>query len=175
MSEFKSEFTDYKLTYYEILGLSEEFQKSPSISSKKLRAAYRHTLLQHHPDKTSSSITRRNRQTFTVDQISQAFSTLLDPLSKAKYDHEIKMRRILSADSRKGADDSVGMETIDLEELESDEHNKLWYKSCRCGNGQGYLILEKDLEAAVHDQEIYVECRGCSLMLKVLFAINEEI
>ncbi|POS86041.1 hypothetical protein EPUL_003653 [Erysiphe pulchra] len=174
MSKFKDEYPENKPSFYDILGLSETHQKSPSISSKILRAAYRQTLLQNHPDKITSSSLRQDYQVYSIDQITQAFSTLLDPTTKAKYDQELKMQQILSKESGKVADLPAGTEIVDLDELESDEYNRTWYKSCRCGNDQGFLVLEKDLEAAVNDQEIFVECRGCSLMLKVLFSISEE-
>ncbi|RKF61967.1 Diphthamide biosynthesis protein 4 [Erysiphe neolycopersici] len=174
MSKLKDESSDNQSTYYGILGLSNAHQKSRSISSKILRAAYRQTLLQHHPDKIINSSKRQNYQVYSVDQITQAYSTLLDPVTKAKYDHELKMRQILNTDSGKVADLSAGTEIIDLDEFQSDEYNRSWYRSCRCGSDQGFLILEKDLEAAANDQEICVECRGCSLMLKVLFSLSEE-
>lgn len=68
----------------------------------------------------------------------------------------------------------TGIETVDLDDLEVDEARGEWYRSCRCGDDQGFLVAESDLEEAVEEGELSVGCRGCSLWLKVLFGVMEE-
>lgn len=68
----------------------------------------------------------------------------------------------------------TGIETVDLDDLEVDEAQGIWYRSCRCGDERGFLIKEADLEEAAEDGEVSVGCRGCSLWLKVLFGVVED-
>ena len=64
------------------------------------------------------------------------------------------------------------MEDLEYEEAQG---TPVWYRICRCGDDRGFLIREQDLEEAEDDGEICVGCRGCSLWLKVLFAVVEGI
>jgi diphthamide biosynthesis protein 4 len=163
----------YMPTYYEILGLPEGFRDDPILSAQTLRNAYRRALLQNHPDKaTQSTVTGAN---FSIDQISEAFSTLADRKARAEYDKELKKRVVEYERGVKGREVfRTGIETVDLDDLETEELQGIWYKSCRCGEGRGFLIRESDLEEAAEDGEISVGCRGCSLWLKVLFGVMEK-
>jgi len=49
-----------------------------------------------------------------------------------------------------------------------------WYRSCRCGNPQGYRFTETDLEEAIDLGELMVGCVDCSLWLRVLFSVVVE-
>jgi diphthamide biosynthesis protein 4 len=163
----------YMPTYYEVLGLPEGFRDDPILSAQTLRNAYRRALLQNHPDKaTQSPMTGAN---FSIDQISEAFSTLADRKARAEYDKELKKRVAEYERGVKGREVfRTGIETVDLDDLETEELQGIWYRSCRCGDGRGFLIRESDLEEAAEDGEISVGCRGCSLWLKVLFDVMEE-
>jgi diphthamide biosynthesis protein 4 len=163
----------YMPTYYEVLGLPEGFRDDPILSAQTLRNAYRRALLQNHPDKATQSPMTGAK--FSIDQISEALSTLADRKARAEYDKELKKRVAEYERGVKGREVfRTGIEIVDLDDLETEELQGIWYRSCRCGDGRGFLIRESDLEEAAEDGEISVGCRGCSLWLKVLFGVMEE-
>ncbi|KAG4413685.1 hypothetical protein IFR04_013189 [Cadophora malorum] len=167
----------YMPTYYEILGLPQALHDEPNLPAQTLRVAYRRALLQNHPDKSSSNHALNSKATiYSIDQISEAFNTLSNPKSRTKYDQELKLQ---SATKQHGGVTGeqvfrTGIETVDLDDLEIDEAQSIWYRSCRCGDERGFLIKEADLEEAAEDGEISVGCKGCSLWLKVLFGVMED-
>lgn len=166
-------------TFYEILGIPEALRDAPSISAQTLRSAYRRALLQNHPDKSklpAKSSLSSGKEPYSIDQISEAFSTLSNPQLRSAYDKELKVR---SATLQVGRQDGslafrTGIEIVDLDDLGIDEANGTWYRSCRCGDDFGFLIREEDLEEAADDGELSVTCKGCSLWLKVLFGVVDD-
>ena len=162
------------LTHYDVLSLPVGKPLTPQL----VKAAYRRALLQHHPDK--STPVPKLTSTYTIDQITTAYSVLLSPKQKADYDRELA----LSASSRQAAGDKdgeifrTGVEVVDLDDLEYEEDAKTgemtWFRGCRCGDDRGYIIKEEDLEDASSEGELYAGCLGCSLWLKVLFGVVEE-
>ncbi|PBP19134.1 Diphthamide biosynthesis protein 4 [Diplocarpon rosae] len=163
-------------TYYEVLGLPEAVHKKPSLPAQTLRSAYRRALLQNHPDKSTNNVLTSKETTYSIDQITEAFTTLSNPKSKIDYDQTLKLQRA-STNVGGGKENQVfrtGIESVDLDDLEVEEARGIWYRSCRCGDERGFLIKEGDLEAAAEDGEISVGCKGCSLWLIVLFGIMEE-
>jgi diphthamide biosynthesis protein 4 len=162
----------YMPTYYEILGLPEALRDDPNLSAQTIRNAYRRALLQNHPDKaTQPDVKGAN---FSIDQISEAFSVLSDGKTRTKYDRELKQNGAEYERGVRGEVFRTGIEAVDLDDLDTDQAQGIWYKSCRCGDERGFLITESDLEEAAEDGEISVGCRGCSLWLKVLFGVMEE-
>lgn len=160
-------------TYYEVLGLPEALRGDPNLSAHTIRNAYRRALLQNHPDKATQHDVKG--ATFSIDQISEAFSILSDRKARAGYDKGQKQKVAEHERGVKGREVfRTGIETVDLDDLETDEAQGVWYRSCRCGDERGFLIRESDLEEAAEDGEISVGCRGCSLWLKVLFGVVEE-
>ena len=123
----------------------------------------------------------------TVDEITLAYITLSSPSSRAEYDRELRLRPILSAASLTDGTQHVaspsGLEHIDLDDLFYDASAHLWWKNCRCATSRAFVITEEDLERAVEDleeagnkastAEVIVPCQGCSLGLKVGFAIEK--
>ncbi|KAI6714489.1 hypothetical protein PZA11_000676 [Diplocarpon coronariae] len=163
-------------TYYEVLGLPEALHNEPTLPAQTLRSAYRRALLQNHPDKSTNNLLTSERTIFSIDQITEAFTTLSNSTFRTKYDKELKIR---SATTNVGGilekqAYRTGIEIVDLDDLEVDEVQGIWYRSCRCGDERGFLVKEEDLEGAAEDREISVGCRGCSLWLKVLFGVTEE-
>jgi diphthamide biosynthesis protein 4 len=160
-------------TYYEVLGLPDALRDDPNLTAQSIRNAYRRALLQNHPDKATQQPVKA--ATFSIDQISQAFSALSDRNSRAEYDRGLKQKAAQHKRGDKGTEVfRTGIETVDLDDLEADDVHGVWYRSCRCGDDRGFLIKESDLEEATEDGEISVGCRGCSLWLKVLFGVMEE-
>lgn len=183
--------------YYQILGLP--FPSSSSSPSKQqIKLAYHKALLRHHPDKSraiaqetlaksdssmlsaASSLARTvdsNRQkTYTIDEITTAYKTLSTPSLRAEYDRALRLDRAKASQHRETGDVfHTGLEVVDLEDLacdESDAENLVWYRGCRCGDERGFLVGESELEKEAEGGEIVVGCRGCSLWLKVLFAVE---
>jgi diphthamide biosynthesis protein 4 len=160
-------------TYYEVLGLPESFRDDPNLSAQTIRNAYRRALLQNHPDKSTNWNTKPAE--FLIDQISDAFCVLSDRKSRAEYDRELQQKTAHNERGVKGGEVfRTGIETVDLDDLETDEAQGTWYRNCRCGDKHGFLVREADLEEAAEDGEISVGCRGCSLWLKVLFGVMDD-
>jgi diphthamide biosynthesis protein 4 len=131
--------------------------------------------LQNHPDKESGNPTKKSER-YSIDEITKAFSILSNPKSRVEYMTELKLlQSSRNADALKGTQAfRTGIEIVDLDDLDTDEAQGIWFRFCRCGDEQGFLIREADLEEASDDGEISVGCRGCSLWLKVLFGVIED-
>lgn len=153
---------------------------SKALTPQLIKAAYRRALLQHHPDKSGSVrvATTDITKTYSIDQISTAYSVILSPESKSEYDRELALSAKFAPGSKDGEIFRTGVEVVDLDDLEFEEDAKTaetrWYRSCRCGDDRGYLIKEEDLEEASSEGELYAGCLGCSLWLKVLFGVVED-
>lgn len=75
---------------------------------------------------------------------------------------------------------------MDLEDLSEDgnEDGGVWFRGCRCGDERGFLVTEEDLERGVDAEnegkgttgrgEVVVGCRGCSLWVRVVFAVQDD-
>jgi diphthamide biosynthesis protein 4 len=166
----------YMPTYYEILGLPKALHHEPHLPAQTLRTAYRRALLQNHPDKVIKCTSATEIEKYSIDQITKAFSTLSNGKLRGAYDKELKLQQTsLNVNGLKGKENFyTGIETVDLDDLGTNEAEGIWFRFCRCGDDQGFLIREADLEEAVDDGEISVGCRGCSLWLKVLFGVMED-
>ncbi|EHK96889.1 putative Diphthamide biosynthesis protein 4 [Glarea lozoyensis 74030] len=114
-----------------------------------------------------------DRRVYSIDQISEAFNVLIDARSRADYDKDLELQGQTNDIGGVGNQQNfhTGIETMDLDDLETEEGQGIWYRGCRCGETRGFLIVQRELEEAVDDGEIDVGCRGCSLWLKVLFAV----
>lgn len=166
----------YVASYYEILGIPQALRDDPNVSVKTIRNGYKRALLQNHPDKTlvsqkAAATSSGTVVQYSIDQISKAYSTLSNPKLRAEYDKQLKLE---TATSHIGERYHTGVEVADLDDLQVDEVNGTWYRSCRCGDERGYLVTEQDLEEAEADGELNVGCNRCSLWLKVLFGVIEE-
>ncbi|KAJ5579763.1 uncharacterized protein N7459_005748 [Penicillium hispanicum] len=118
--------------------------------------------------------------TYTIDEITSAYKTLSDPRLRAEYDRALRLDRSRSSGREKtGEVFHTGLEVVDLEDLACDEGEDgdgpvCWYRGCRCGDEKGFLVTEDELEKEAEHGEIVVGCRGCSLWLKVLFAVEDD-
>lgn len=190
-------------THYEILALPPSLlTTTPSSSSSShnqlLKRAYRRALLNHHPDKTNipTPTTSTQRPTYTIDQITLAYTTLSTPSLRAAYDRDLVLTNTnpfsssptkpnLSSSSSQQQDrdnQKTGLETVDLDDLSYDDESRggEWFRACRCGNARGFRVGEEDLDEALGEVpggggmgEVVVGCVDCSLWLRVLFAVAE--
>lgn len=159
---------DRGVDYYTLLGLQTK-RSDVILSSQDLRDAYKRALLLHHPDK--KLINGALPQTATVDNVTFAYRTLSDPNARARYDRSLN----ISDNSVMSKDDGThrtGLETVDLDALTFRPKTEIWTRACRCGDAQGHIVTEQDLENHVEDGEITVGCKGCSLWLRVLFGVE---
>jgi DnaJ-class molecular chaperone len=168
-------------SYYDVLRLARH--DFGALSKDDIRAAYRNALLAHHPDKASGADSKGTLNAnpgkvttsqYSIDEIVIAYETLSDPVKRVEYDRSLPNIGELGwekANGHKGT--HIGVEAYDLEDLVYAEGKNTWFKSCRCGDEQGYVLTEADLERESQHGELYVGCRGCSLFIKVQFAVEE--
>ncbi|KAF7713321.1 Diphthamide biosynthesis protein 4 [Penicillium ucsense] len=188
--------------HYQTLGLPFT-TSSATLSKQEIKIAYHKALLKNHPDKASTialpettqlgTPTSRpsipptetpekspNPRIYTIDEITTAYKTLSDATLRAEYDRILRLDRAKLAEREKTGDVfHTGLEIADLEDLACDEdgvdaRGACWYRGCRCGDERGFLVTEQELEKEADHGEIVVGCRGCSLWLKVLFAVEDD-
>jgi diphthamide biosynthesis protein 4 len=146
------------------------------------------------PKGTGSSSVAAGDGTYTIDEITNAYKILADPELRAEYDRALRLQRKNQAAAGNDGLDvfHTGLEVVDLEDLdcsdslsesingpttknlEDNEDMLYWFRGCRCGDQKGFIVTEDELEAEAQHGEIVVGCRGCSLWIKVLFAVAEE-
>jgi len=173
-------------THYEVLGLPNSFGATGALTPQLLKASYRKALLLHHPDKVQQIVSpdgapvkasqTNSSNSYTVDQITKAYSVISTPKLRAEYDRELALQSQqtgTSASRQKHIFRTV-VEIVDLDDLEFHDNDSVWYRSCRCGDDRGFVIREEDLEEAADDGELNVGCKGCSLWLRVLFGVVDE-
>ena len=167
-------------THYDVLQLAPH--DFGSLSRDDIKAAYRRALLIHHPDKAPSSGIRStlkpptNAPTtrYSIDQIVNAYEILSDPTKRFGYGRILEQSDSYGRQHRNGHEEThIGVESYDLEDLTYNEVKDTWSKGCRCGDERGYGVSESDLDRESQHGEIYVGCRGCSLFIKVQFAVEE--
>ncbi|KAF5513473.1 Diphthamide biosynthesis protein 4 [Colletotrichum fructicola] len=175
-------------THYTVLGLTRKLlqEQAADQSQQVIKRAYHRALLQNHPDKypqlkgdgstaadSASSRSPAKSDVLTIDQISTAYKILSDTKLKADYDRSLDLAPNNQGLEREEAF-QTGIENVDLDDLEFDEGQECWYRSCRCGNSRGFLFTEGDLEEAGENGELLVGCQDCSLWMKVHFALVDE-
>lgn len=157
--------------YYEILGLPPR-PLDVQITTQDFKHAYRHALLRYHPDKAlnGSGSAKVEKGAPTIDEITLAYKTLVEPVSRMEYDRALIQQ--LAQESKSGRVHQTGLETVDLDSLDFKEETQTWTRSCRCSDPAGFLVTEDELEKHIDDGELTVGCRGCSLWLRVLFSVE---
>lgn len=163
------------VTHYQILNISPSILSTQHDPSSLIKRAYRRALLQNHPDKaTSTQQPKTVGNAYSIDQITEAFNVLASPTERAAYDTSLKLQADPEAQSLVGKKFQTGVENVDLDDLEFDEQDEFWFRSCRCGNDRGYFFTEDDLMEVSDEGELMVGCQDCSLWLRVHFAVLED-
>jgi diphthamide biosynthesis protein 4 len=137
---------------YEILGVSED------ATPEELKRAYHRALLEHHPDKKQPGENDRTPQK-SVHDIKRAFVTLTDPTKRNDYTERLHSTTRVQDRG----------EVVDLSEMSCNESDQSlrWTWPCRCGQKEGYVVTEQDLEDNLDLEEVAVQCLGCSLWITV--------
>ena len=195
------------MDHYEVLNLPKPRPGVISISNQDIRRAYRRALLLHHPDKRTNTMQptmsidddeegrmshgRRRPETnarlpptdtVSIDQITLAYRTLMNPARRADYDRQLLYQptpyiaattttttttttnnstmtttTISSTFSTSTTTTTTttpsNHETVDLDDLVFDQRNRLWQAPCRCGASLGFVVTEADLEENSHHAE----------------------
>ena len=164
---------------YEILDLAS-YRGRADLTHLVLKRAYRTALLKHHPDKieggrdaAAPARARQPARVCTVDEITTAYKTLADPVLRAACDRALALDRRPRTPAAPHAVHRTGLETVDLDALDYDADAGLWSRPCRCGDKQGFVAAEAELEKHVDEGELTIGCRGCSLWLRVLFGVDD--
>lgn len=163
-----------QLNHYHTLSLSPPSETGRDVTARDIKLAYRRSLLHHHPDKFKSTVpkaTNSNLSDPTIDAITLAYKVLSDATARSEYDRLLRLQT--STDDPTMEKPRPGLETADLDDLDYDELQHLWYRSCRCGNEKGFLLTEQELEREAEHGEVITGCRGCSLWLKVVFEVAD--
>jgi len=173
---------------YSILGLPSPLS-GRYVGTQQIRAAFRHSLLVHHPDKATDIVgwndaspltTGQKSAKHSVDEICHARDVLTDPSLRREHDHLLAQNAPLSSGSAGVFNGSLAtseqVESVDLDDMEYSEATQTWTRVCRCGNAKAYEVSEEDLTSATcqGSREISVGCDGCSLHIRVLFDTEDE-
>ena len=181
-------------SYYEVLQLPYSRDSGP-LTRDNVKAAYHQALLIHHPDKattkngTAKPIASRSTNDddddddddgayYSIDQIVAAYETLADPRKRSAYDERLHKTSVSGGTLKLSKDEKgthPGVEALDLEDLSFNEETNTWHHKCRCGSEDGYVLREADMDKEAERGEIYVGCKGCSLFIKVVFSVVEDM
>lgn len=155
---------EIEANHYAVLGLKPPLStRSKQYSTDEIKQAYRQSLLTHHPDKAQAPVA------ISIDQIVTAFDCLSDPEKRQVYDTRLLQHQNLT---RWSCNVGAGLEQVDLEEFDHDQHAMLWTRDCRCGGH--YQVAESELEQSAFQGEIILNCSSCSLCIRVAFIALEE-
>lgn len=166
---------------YSVLGLPLP-SHTRQISAADVKAAYRATILKHHPDKKAQrgndAHMTRDSSAPPVDTIKLARSVLLSPSLRAEYDRIfLTIRRGQATGSAANLDPSTILDTVDFDDMDFLPDSQAWSWPCRCGNAMGFAVTEEALEDTPIDEdgrgELIVACEGCSLYKRVVFEDTE--
>lgn len=164
--------------HYQVLALPSRPSTDQPPTDRDIRHAYRRALLLHHPDKTSlpalALASPPPTPKHTIDAITLAYRTLIDPGARAEYDRSLITSPSSATKKATFQPSHAGLETVDLGDMGYDEKEQMWYRGCRCGEDGTYVVTEEELELNAEFGETITPCQGCSLWLRVTFAVAEE-
>lgn len=164
-------------SHYAILGVRKP-PHDPPLELVELKTAYRKALLLAHPDKHSDTSYSGSEQ---ISAITTAYACLSN--SRLRKEYDLGLAGLRGSGGASGG--PAGGEIYDLDELEEleEDGNLNWFRGCRCGEEQGYLLTEKHLEdnevyyedVVVEFHEIVIQCKGCSLWIRVQYRVEDEL
>ena len=169
-----------KKTYYEILNVP------PDVTTAGLKKAYKELLLSTHPDKDKVRKEQTKHNLASIDDIKEAYNTLIDP--KLRSDYDSKLVQIGKQNGVYKFGDGVDEVSLDtfrpVEDVETSDSVMHYVRSCpRCHTPDGFRLDDNLLEeyaVSCEDRDdgmyqVLVQCNSCSLWLKVNFyAVDDE-
>ncbi|KAI4128125.1 MAG: hypothetical protein LQ338_002910 [Usnochroma carphineum] len=162
------------LDCYKVLALQSPKSSVPTVTQEEIKEAYRRALLANHPDKVHGlGVPRVKRMWYTIDEITYAYKTLSNPVHRLQHDRNLKFQSSGKEDKDYGTC-HIGIDTLDLDELYYDCAKREWRRSCRCGDRKGFMVDEDMLQESSENGELIAECPGCSLRLRVTFAVADD-
>ena len=123
----------------------------PTATLEQIKKSYQSLVLRHHPDKNSTSGSEE-----TFHKIDSAWKVLRDPELRKQYDAE--------AGQRDYNDVPIVNESLRITDLQFNETEQIYEKSCRCG---GSYSIDKE-QLGDMDSSFYLSCSECSLVIEVL-------
>ena len=157
--------------HYIVLGLPFPEPGKQVASQQEIRSAYRRALLLNHPDKSQLLGSLQAKPTrYTIDEITKAYMRLSDP-SRRHQNSEQAKQDLPGKFNTGNRHPYLGIETLDLDELDYDGDKNEWNCSCRCRDPRGFRVTEAELQSNGDCGEVILLCSGCSLRLRVTFAI----
>jgi len=180
-------------SHYDVLGLPLPIYNGATpelLTSQVVKKAYHKALLKWHPDKAliggapSAAIRDKPKSTsplptdtpgYTLDEIITAYTTLSTERGRREYEREYRLQLVGSTREEVKSlwNVYVPMDVVDLDDFEYEERLGKFYKGCRCGENEGYVLWESELEE-LQTGVVVVGCVGCSLWLKVEFEVVAE-
>ncbi|VVT55839.1 uncharacterized protein SAPINGB_P004764 [Magnusiomyces paraingens] len=183
------------LNLYEILGiLRQSCADYEAVTFAEIKQGYHSALLAHHPDK---QLQREQGHGAGPDEENMSFTIVDDnsgitiPAIKTAYRilSNAERRKDYNSQLRIGGNGTVlttpraASDQIDLDDMncrveigpDGVSETCTWTRSCRCGESEGYILNEQDLEKnGLASNSITVQCIGCSLWIEVLYEVMEE-
>lgn len=177
------------LNLYEILGISRDSPAAyAAVAPAEIKQGYHAALLAHHPDKQQQRSSSAEPLTFaadgdddsdiTIPAIKTAYLILANDTRRRDYDAKLKLGGASTSSGLavpKAASDQVDLDDMECQvEVGPDGVSETctWTRSCRCGEEEGYIVNELDLEAnGAAASSITVQCVGCSLWIEVLYEV----
>lgn len=65
------------------------------------------------------------------------------------------------------------LQAVDLDDFNYEEEAGRWTRGCRCGETQGFVVTEEDLEEG-GGGDVVVGCCGCSLWVNVAYEVVDQ-
>ena len=167
----------YSPSHYHVLSLPEPTTSSTASTPTEIKLAYKRALLLHHPDKQPRSGNNSTDPKPSIDQIAHAYRILSNASLRADYDRTLLFDSLSAPDQNpstlKDPSFYAASETIDLDDMQFDTQQGVYYRSCRCGRDRAYVVRDEDLEAHARGGDISVGCEGCSLWVRIEFLVAE--
>lgn len=170
------------LNLYEILGIFRmSASEYPDVSLTEIKSAYRMSLLSNHPDKqiqqTGEFINSKGNKTIAISAIKTAYLILTTPDRRKEYDSRLRLGNgVISLAVPKVTGEQVDLDDMNTTTIIGSDgvtETFIWTRGCRCGESEGYILSERDLEDNGPDStSIIIQCVGCSLWIEVLYEIQ---
>ncbi|EQC33270.1 hypothetical protein SDRG_09252 [Saprolegnia diclina VS20] len=136
-------------SHYDLFGVAAD------CSQAEIKQAYHAAILMSHPDKQKAA---EDVSSLDFQQVHAAYQTLRSAETRRAYD--------LSLQEAKLRDEKRISDEVDLDDMTFDEESGCYAHACRCG--EHYFISIDELE----DGTDVVPCDGCSLNIRVLYAME---